>query len=148
MVLSGAPLPSFGADEIEPEKDLPKSGVLSSTSVGGYGTRKVDEPWGFDDSGRETAPITGSVSREGARWVARIFNNHPENTYSADVQVNLYNRAGTKVQSGAFSLTKKPGQSVERTVSGPSNVESATVELKGWKNLSKGSAKPATDKKG
>jgi hypothetical protein len=147
-MLVGVPLGSFGADENDPEKDLPKRGVLSSTNVGGYGSREVDEPWGFDDSGRETAPITGSVSRQGGRWVARIFNNHPDNTYSADVQVNLFNRNGTKVQSGSFSLTLKPGQSVERTVSGPANVESANVELKGWKNLTKGSEKGSTESKG
>lgn len=141
-VVGGAGL-AYGADEADQEKDLPKSGVLSSTSSGGYGSRNVAEPWGTDDAGRAAAPITGSVSASpGKGWVARIFNNNNEDSYSADLSVKLYNRQGAVVKTDSFSIQLKPGQSVERAVSAPSSVTEGQLELRQWKNLSKKEGPP------
>ncbi|MCO6431688.1 MAG: hypothetical protein J5J00_12585 [Deltaproteobacteria bacterium] len=123
-------------DEKKKEDSLPRSGSLSSTITGSYGSQQVPEPWGGTDvAGQGTAPISGSVSKgPSGQWIMRIFNNSDE-TYSVDVSVTQYNRSGASLKKDFFSATLRPAQSSDRTISNAPNSENASLELVSWKKL-------------
>lgn len=120
------------------QKDLPRSGSLSSSISGIHDSRAIPGPWGGVDVKGETAsPITGSVSKISAnKWQMRVFNNS-EDSYSVSLAVHQYNRVGTKIKSDSFSYSLRPGASAERTLSSLAETEQCTLDLVNWKKTSK-----------
>lgn len=125
--------------EQKKEEIKPKSGVLSATHVGGHGATalpinsdpKLDE--------EESAPITGSVSRQGqGAWVMKVMNNTAEDTYSVSVRVVQKNNRGGQLKSDFFSLTLPPKQSEQRSLKGPSSAATAELVLESWRKLGSG----------
>ena len=124
------------------EKELPKSGSLSTSSAGTSASRAVPDAWGgVDPQGKESAPITGSVSKQTpTKWIARVFNNTDE-TYTVNLVVNQFNRSNTKIKSDSFSYTLRGKQSAERDITALSTTEQCTLDLVNW--TKKASAPPA-----
>jgi len=133
--------PQGGAVEVESSKDLPKSGVLSSSGMGGPRGWTVPEPWGgVDAQGSEASPISGSVSRKNAReWVMRVFNNSSD-PYAVTVQVKFLSPVGSALKTETYSYTLKGTSSTERALLGPVGVSEGQLSLVSWKNLA-----PKTD---
>lgn len=125
------------AGEVEEDEKLPRSGLLSSASVGGYASKTVGEVWGgVDDSGEHLAPVSGSVSRLSPReWVVRLTNNS-EDTYAVSVELSMFNERGSRIKGDSFSYTLKPGQQTSRPVNGTPEVSEAQLYLRSWRNLS------------
>jgi len=125
------------AGEVEKDEKLPRSGLLSSASVGGYASKTVGEVWGgVDDRGEELAPVSGSVSRLSPReWVVRLTNNS-EDTYAVSVELSMFNERGSRIKGDSFSYTLKPGQQTSRPVNGTPEVSEAQLYLRSWRNLS------------
>lgn len=134
-----------GAQAKRKERELPKSGLLSSSASSGYGSRATDLPFGgLDLDGRDAAPVSGSVSKLGGdRYVARLFNNTKDEPISVSAEVVQVNRSGTRVRSDSFSTTLAPGQKYERQISAASSVADVQLALRSWKSLKK--AAPAAD---
>lgn len=124
------------APKVESSDELPKSGELSAALSGGYGTRKLAEPWGgVDERGEDASPITGSISKKNAReWTMRVFNNS-DDPYSVQLQVNMYGRSGGKTKTDTFSYSLKPKGAAERALIAPTGTEEAQLSLLSWKNL-------------
>lgn len=129
----------LAADEKEedPDKGLPKSGVLSTSISTGYQTnKKVAIPWNKEGAGADAqAPISGSVSRINTKqWQAKVFNN-TDDAFSADVAVVQLNANGNTVKRDSFSMRLKPKESLERTVSAVAGSSDGRLELISWKRL-------------
>ena len=129
------------------KKDIPQTGVLSQTHSGGTAATEVDVPWGTDVLNDKPAPISGSVSRVGARdWVLRLFNNS-EDTYSTSVEVLQMARGGKRIKSDNFSYTLKAKQKAERKFSTTQQVTDCSLNLTKWKNLTGDKKKKAEAQK-
>jgi hypothetical protein len=129
------------------KKELSMGGVLSQTRSGGTAATEVDVPWGTDVLKEKPAPISGSVSRVGAReWVLRMFNNS-EDTYSASVEVVQMARGGKRIKSDNYSYTLKAKQKAERKFSTNQQVTDCALNLTKWKNLTGDKKKKAAEMK-
>jgi hypothetical protein len=115
---------------------LPQRGLLSKSSTFGYNTKLVESTWGSEDSGKNEAPIAGSVSKRSDReWVARLYNNSND-VYSVSVEVRQLNAQGKRERSDSFSARIEPQGSYERSLSSTARTVDAELELRSWKNLS------------
>lgn len=130
-------LPSVTVAEVKKDKDLPSSGVLSSTTQGGSAVNNVAEPFGGEDpSGRAVSPITGSVVKgAGERWRVKVFNNSETDTYSVDVEVNQLNGNKALVKRDAFTFVLKPKGSKDTTVGSGVGTKTAQLALTSYTNL-------------
>lgn len=118
------------------KKELPKSGVLAQTRSSGTGASSVDVPWGSDVMKDKAPPITGSVSRLGARdWSLKVFNN-TDDVYSASLEVLQFAKGGKRLKSDNYSYTLKPKERVERKFIANQGVVDCALNLSKWKNLS------------
>ena len=118
------------------DKEVPKTGTLSSSVSGGHGTAEVDLPWQENVFSDERPPLTGSVSRIGAQqWIAKLFNNS-EDRYSVSAEVAQYNAKGVKIKSDSYSVVLKPKEVNEREIRGELYTDRANLNLRSWKNLS------------
>jgi hypothetical protein len=134
MGVALAPVSELRAQE--KEEELPKSGSLStSISTRNRNSTSVAEPWGgVNIQGKDASPISGSVSKTQKGYVARMFNNS-EDTYSVSVRVVQLGKNDNTLKTDSFSMTLKPGQSMERPVSAAPGVFSADLKLENWRKL-------------
>lgn len=123
--------------EVKKDKELPRSGVLSSTTQGGLAVNNVPEPFGGEDpSGREVSPITGSVVKaSGERWRLKVTNNSETDTYTVDVEVVQLNGNRAVVKRDAFTYTLKPKSSKEGSVGSGVGTMTAQLKLSSYHNL-------------
>ncbi len=123
--------------EVRKDKDLPKSGTLSSTSQSGQAVTVVSEPFGFDDNNAgAVSPITGSVSREGrSGWRTKVFNNSTTDSYSVRVEVLQRNDRRTVVRRDAYTYTIPPKSVKTELVPEGVGVRGAELNLSEYKNL-------------
>ncbi|MBX7144444.1 MAG: hypothetical protein K1X79_08355 [Oligoflexia bacterium] len=136
LVLSLAP--SVWAEE-QPtkKKELPQTGVLSSTAQTGYNQKSVGGLWG-DPYGRGSdagAPISGSVSRLSAKEWNMSVSNASKDPYSVSLEVAQFDARGTKVRSDSFSYTLSAGQRIDRRIASATNTVDCQLKLRQWKNL-------------
>jgi hypothetical protein len=126
------------ADQVKPTPSpLPKTGTLSVSASSNRQELGLPDTWGGNDpSGKEVAPIAGSVSRMGKDKWQVIVGNNSEDTYAVDVEVIQRDGRGSKTKSDFFSYTLKGGASQKQTVSGATTTESAELSLRDWRNLS------------
>jgi hypothetical protein len=130
-------------DQKKDKKKLAKSGVLAQTQSSGTNNTNIAVPWGEDVLKDKPAPISGSVSRIGARdWSMKLINNS-EDTYSASVEVMQMARGGKRLKSDHYSYTLKPGDKIERKFTTNQSVTDCSLNLTKWKNLSGGKKKKA-----
>lgn len=132
--LFAAPVIALALDEDE----LPPDGTLStSMNTGGSQGFKVDGVWGdVDPSGKETAPITGSVSQKrGREWQMRIFNNS-ESKYRVTVEVIQFTDRGKRLRGTTYSYTLNGGENRTRDIKALPQTSQCSLKLKSWKNLS------------
>jgi len=132
-------LPISGVAEgkkAEVKKELPQSGSLSSSRIGGGEGVAVEGAWGgVEPFAAEKNPITGSVSRRNVRdWIMKVFNNS-EDTYRVTVAVVQLDKGNKKLKSNTYSYTLKGGESKEREFTARPGTEQCALELKNWKNL-------------
>ena len=125
--------------EVRKDKDLPKSGSLSSTRMTGQVSNAVPEPFGVvDPSGREVSPITGSVSRvDNDTWIMKVFNNSSTETYTVDVEVLQRDERGSVVKRDAYSYTLQPKATTSREVSSALHVRAADLNLTKYRNVTR-----------
>ncbi len=118
------------------ERELPKTGTLSGTYMGGNEGVAVPGQWGEKDIlSDKQPPITGSVSqRNREEWIMKVFNNTIDD-YSVGVKVIQFDKRGNKTKSDNFSYRLKAGESKERSIRARSNTETAELELTNWKQL-------------
>ncbi len=133
-VMTGAALAQTA---VTPDKDLPKSGQLSSTFVTGRASSSVPEPFGFDELNRtEQSPITGSVSRgKPGFWELKIFNNSKDATYSVDVEVRQLDESLRVVKRDYYSSILPPNSSKTQSITDGMNTKGAELELTKYTNL-------------
>lgn len=125
------------AEEEEPKKELPKSGVLSSTYSGGATNVAADLPWGDEVGAKDPSPVTGSISRAGERtWKVRLFNNSKGSPYSISVEAVQYAKNGNPVKRDSYSYSLRPGETKEVEVGAAAGVERAELKLLRWRDLS------------
>lgn len=112
-----------------------KRGTLSSSIRGSEGTA-VDGPWGGANlSGEGTPPISGSVSRSGDDWIARVVNTSPDR-YSVRLEVVQNDKDNRVLKRDFLSYTLSAGEDREKKIRGRSNTISAALKITNWKNLS------------
>lgn len=129
---------TVAADEKKKERNLPSTGVLSGSYLGGNEGVVVPGQWGKEDVDiftETSSPITGSVSRVNARdWVMRVFNKS-EDTYSFTVRVIQKDKNNRSVKSDTYSYRLEGGGSEEMNFTARTNTEQAELQLVQWKNL-------------
>ncbi len=125
------------AGETKKQRDLPKSGTLSTSISTGSVASQIPGVWGgVNAMGDDPAPIAGSVSRSSANsWEMKIFNQS-EDTYSVNLAVIQTNDRGSQVRSDSFSYTLKPKQSESRSLPAGTGAVTASLDLRSFKNLS------------
>lgn len=125
--------------QVRKDKDLPKSGSLSSTRMTGQVSNAVPEPFGVvDPSGKEISPITGSVSRiNNDTWEMKVLNNSKSETYSVDVEVIQRDDGGRVVKKDAYTYNLQPESSNGRRVMSGLNVRQAELNLVKYKNVTR-----------
>jgi hypothetical protein len=125
------------------EKELPKSGNLSTSVMSGAPTTEIPDPFGgvdLDDA--ESAPITGSVSRiDEDTWRMRVFNNS-QDAYSVNLGVQQRDDGGRVIKTDNFSYTLKAGASAEQSIQSASGAFEAALDLRSYQKLTKSKAKP------
>jgi hypothetical protein len=129
---------SIAQSRVVPDKDLPKSGNLSSTFLTGKANSTVPVPFGFDELNRDSqSPITGSVSRgKPGFWELKVFNNSKEATYSVDVEVRQLDESLRVVKRDYFTYTLPPNGSKSQMITDGVNTKGAELELRKFTNLS------------
>jgi hypothetical protein len=124
------------AEEKKEESSFPQTGTLASSNPGSK-TNSVDV-WS-DENAKDTSqapPISGSVSKvNGKDWIAKIFNNS-DAPISANIAVVQLDKLNRKLNTQYFSVSLKPGESVDRKVNASSTTNQCYVELRGWKKKS------------
>lgn len=133
----------FAAPAEKKEKELPKSGTLSTSATSGSVNSKVPDVWGSDNDSKESAaPISGSVSKSDAsNWEMKVFNDS-DDTYSVNLSVIQKNERGAQVKTDAYSYTLKPKQSERRKITAGVGATSASLDLRSFNNLTKKKTKP------
>jgi hypothetical protein len=128
------------------EKELPKSGNLSTSVMSGAATTEVPDPFGgIDISDEESAPITGSVSRiDQDTWRMRVYNNS-QDVYSVNLGVQQRDDSGRVLKTDNFSYTLKPGTSAEQSIQSASGAYEAGLDLRSYRKLSKPKSKGAPE---
>lgn len=132
---------AIAEDEKSKEREIPRSGTLSSTVVaGGTESISVESNPGAEDVDIFTdqqAPITGSVfkSPSQSEWIARLFNNS-ESKYSVQVEVVQFDVNQKILKRDSFGITLNPGENSQRMISARANSQQATLNLKSARNLS------------
>jgi hypothetical protein len=134
---------SSGAFAAPKEKELPKSGNLSTSVMSGAATTEVPDPFGGVDLGdAESAPITGSVSRiDEDTWRMRVFNNS-QDVYSVNLGVQQRDDTGRVIKTDNFSYTLKGGASAEQSITSASGAFEAALDLRSYRKLTKTKAAP------
>jgi len=128
------------AQEGEKQRELPRSGTLSATGMGG-GEESVSLPgsWGFDPAeafDTEKSPITGSVFRgDGQDWKVNVVNNS-DDRYSANLEVIQYDASRRSIKRDSFGVTLSGHEKSQRTFRARTNAATAELKLSSWKNLS------------
>lgn len=124
-------------EQKKPERKLPKSGLLSVSSVSGASSSVTGDLFGGDDLfGGERAPITGSVSRSGeSNWNFSVSNNSTDR-YSINVDLIQKNELGSTVKFSSYSYTLRPGQSDGGSAQAGLNASKAELHLRSYRNLS------------
>ncbi len=132
--------------EIVSDKELPKTGNLSTSSISGAASATFPDPFGaVDPSGKEESPITGSVSRLTAdEWVMKVFNNS-KNAYSVIVDVVQRDDRGSEVRRDSYTYMLKPESSEQRKVPAGVGAKEAELNLRNWKDLTKKPARKAAE---
>ena len=125
----------------DPNKGLPKGGVLSSSLTAGSQSKSVDV-WSKKGAAVDAQPpISGSVSRASEKqWKMRVFNN-TDDSFNADVKVKQINSRGDVIRTDSFSVRLKPKDSTERSIPALASSANSEMELVSWKRIV--SAKPA-----
>ena len=125
-------------DAEDPNKGLPKSGVLSSTTSAGFQSKQVAGPWNKDGASIDsTAPISGSVSRiSDKKWKLKVFNN-TEDTFETSVMVRQLNARGTSIKTDSYSFRLKAKESKEQEVAALVGAINSQLELVNWKRIAK-----------
>ncbi len=138
--LCGTYAPTFAAPK---ERELPKSGQLSTSVTSGAATTTVPDPFGgIDVSDGEPAPITGSVSRiDAENWRMRVYNNS-QDTYSVNLGVQQRDDTGMTIKTDNFSYTLKPGASAEQSIIAASGAMEADLNLRSYRKLTTAKAAP------
>ena len=124
-----------GKSEKDPNKGLPKHGVLSSTYTAGDQSMSVDV-WAKKGAAVDAvSPISGSVSRvSDKQWQMKVYNN-TDDSFNADVRVKQINSRGNVIKTDSFSLRLKPKESTDRVIAGLSAAADAQLELVSWKRI-------------
>jgi hypothetical protein len=127
----------------EKEKDLPKSGNLSTSVTSGAASSTFPDPFGgVGIADEDSAPITGSVSRiDEDTWRMRVFNNS-QDVYSVNLGVKQRDDRGATVKTDNFSYTLKPGASAEQTIQSASGAMEADLDLRSYRKVTKAKAAP------
>ncbi|MEN9846915.1 MAG: hypothetical protein RIS36_2062 [Pseudomonadota bacterium] len=123
--------------EVTPDKDLPRSGNLSSTFNTGRAVSTAPEPFGFDELRRgEVSPLSGSISkvREG-HLELKVFNNSTTDTYSVNVEARQLDENLRVVKRDLFSYTIHPQGSKRQTIVAAPGVKGAELNLDRYSNL-------------
>jgi hypothetical protein len=124
------------ASEIVSDKVLPKTGSLAASSMLGTGPASFADPFGGEDSsGRETSPITGSVSRVPAdKWEIKIFNNSKD-SYSVSVDLSQRDLHNTEIRRDSYSYSLKPESVKSEKIAMGVGAQTAELTLRHWSNL-------------
>jgi hypothetical protein len=119
-----------------PDRKLPKSGLLATSSISGAGSTIIGDTFGGEELfARDLPPITGSISRkDDATWSFSVSNNS-EDRYSINVDLIQKSETGSTVKFGSYSYSLRPGQSERQTVQAGSNVSRAELHLRSYRNL-------------
>lgn len=134
--------------EVTPDKDLPRSGNLSTTFNTGRAVSTAPEPFGFDELRRdEVSPLSGSISkvREG-HLEMKVFNNSTTDTYSVNVEALQLNENLSVVKRDSFSYTIPPQGSKQQTLVAAPGVKGAELNLDKYTNLTERKKKAAARK--
>lgn len=126
-----------------PDKDLPKSGVLSSSYNAGGQKISAPIPWNKKgESAGSEAPISGSVSQLSQKqWKMTVSNNSGDD-FNVSLRLKQLGSHGETLKSDNFSFRLKAKSSENRVVSTASNSFDSELELLSWKRIVKpGSAK-------
>lgn len=116
----------------DPDKGLPRSGVLSSTYSSRFESHSVGI-WGKKNAAVDAKPpVSGSVSKISDRWVMRVFNNSTD-AFDVDVRLKQTNSQHKLLRSDNYSLRLKPEESAERSVVALAGSSDAELELLSWK---------------
>ena len=119
----------------DPNKGLPKSGLLSSTYNSGYQAKSIDVWSRKGESVEKSEPLSGSVSRgSDSQWKVKIFNNS-EDSFDANIRVRQINSKGSVIKTDSFSFRLKPKGASERSVFALSSSADAQMELVSWKRI-------------
>lgn len=128
---------------VKKDKDLPKGGVLASTSLTGRASNRADGPFGGEDpSGEVVSPITGSLSRIGKNgWALKVFNNSDKDTYMVEVEVIQSDDREIVCKRDFFTYTLGPQKSNGQSVAAGMGAKAAQLRLSKYRNLTESSAK-------
>ncbi|MEY4668464.1 MAG: hypothetical protein RL518_1163 [Pseudomonadota bacterium] len=129
--------------QVKSDKELPKSGNLSTTFNTGRAASTAPEPFGFDELRRdEVSPLTGSISRiNPGEWQIRVFNNSKSDTYSVNVEALQLNESLRVVKRDVFTYTLSPNSSKQQSVTAAPGVKGAELNLDRFTNLTARRAK-------
>jgi hypothetical protein len=112
------------------EPKLPQEGLLassggSSTSTDVFGDIALKEG--------EGPPISGSVSRMSTnQWQVKVFNNSKD-LVSGSFAVFQFDRLGNRIKQDRFTVTLRPGESMERRIPGTASSVNSRLSVTGWK---------------
>ena len=121
----------------EKDKELPQTGVLSSSIQTNSGKVAEQLPWGgVDQQGNSSAPITAQVLRDGDKWRLRVFNNS-ELRYTFTIRVEQLNKDSKSLRSDSFSFTLPAKGAADRLISMAYEAAGTRVVMAGWKREEK-----------
>lgn len=131
----------IGEIEEDPDKDLPKSGMLSTTFSESVQNKSVPLPWNKKGAAADAeAPIAGSVSKiSDKQWKMLVINN-TDDVFTVSVTARQLGSRGNSLKTDSYSLRLSPKSQAERMFSAVSNSSDAELELTSWKRIVK--AKP------
>lgn len=114
------------------EEELPSSGFLAGSAIGGNGAVNLQGQWGGPD-----APLTASVSKNSTEeWTLRVFNNS-QDKYRASISVQLLDELGKRLKSYPVSATLQGGDVLERTIRPTPRSVNYAIKLNSWRKYEK-----------
>ena len=114
------------------DEDLPSSGFLAGSAIGGNGAVNLQGQWGGPG-----APLTASVSKNSSEeWTLRVYNNS-DDKYRASISVQLLDELGKRLKSYPVSATLQPGDVYERRIRPTPRSVNYAIKLSSWKKYEK-----------